>query len=86
MIGGHRHGTLMTITTTGSLDGALGCPEANADQAEGCYGPQPDLLLRMAVVTVDGGPFLAWARVPRATPDPAFLTAFEQMLTTVRFR
>jgi hypothetical protein len=29
---------------------------------------------------------LAWARMNKDNPDPAFAAMFEQMLTTVRFR
>jgi len=51
--------TLMNLTRTldashpeGFLDGSLGCPERCADRAEGCFGPQPNLLLRLAVIDV----------------------------------
>jgi hypothetical protein len=57
--------TLMNVTTSrpeGSLNGSLGCPERGADQGEACFGPQPFLLLRLAVI--------AWAR-PRCLPGPA---------------
>ena len=85
--------TLMNLTTTidadhpeDFLDGSLGCPERNADRAEGCFGPQPDLLLRLAVIDVGETTLLAWARMNKDNPDPAFAAMFEQMLTTVRFR
>jgi hypothetical protein len=85
--------TLMNLTSTvdashpeGFLDGSLGCPQRGADQAEGCFGPQPDLLLRLAVVDVGETALLAWARMNTDNPDPAFAAMFEQMLTTVRFR
>jgi hypothetical protein len=80
--------TLMNVTTSrpdGSLDGSLGCPERGADQGEGCFGPQPDLLLRLAVIDVGETTLLAWARMNKDNPDPAFAAMFEQMLTTVRF-
>jgi hypothetical protein len=84
--------TLMNLTRTidashpeGFLDGSLGCPERGADQAEGCFGPQPDLLLRLAVVDVGETTLLAWARMNRDNPDPAFAAMFEQMLSSVRF-
>lgn len=85
--------TLMNVTRTidashpeGFLDGSLGCPERNADRAEGCFGPQPDLLLRLAVIDVGETTLLTWARMNKDNPDPAFVAMFEQMLTTVRFR
>ncbi|BCJ46755.1 hypothetical protein GCM10010168_37230 [Actinoplanes ianthinogenes] len=82
---GGRPATLMTVTTTGSLSDAFGCPQG-ADPAAGCFGPLPASLLRLAVVTTTSGTMLAWARVPSAGPDPAFFTAFEEMLGTVQFR
>ena len=69
-----------------SLDGVLGCPEAGADKGEGCYGLQPELLVRIAVADVDGKPLLAWARTDAATPNKAFIGAFEDMLATVEFQ
>ena len=88
-----RPATLMNVTRIidashpeGFLDGSLGCPERNADRAEGCFGPQPDLLLRLAVIDVGETTLLAWARMNKDNPDPAFAAMFEQMLTSVRFR
>jgi hypothetical protein len=85
--------TLMNLTRTidashpeGFLDGSLGCPERGADQAEGCFGPQPDLLLRLAVIDVGDTTLLAWARINKNNPDQAFIAMFEQMLSSVRFR
>ena len=84
--------TLMNLTSTvdashpdGFLDGSLGCPERGADQAEGCFGPQPDLLLRLAVIDVGDTTLLAWARMNKNNPDQAFVAMFEQMLSSVRF-
>ncbi len=58
-----RPATLMTLTNDdrpeSDLHGALGCPEPGADQGEGCFGVQPDLILRVAVVDVDGTTLLA---------------------------
>jgi hypothetical protein len=85
--------TLMNLTRTidashpeGFLDGSLGCPEHGADQAEGCFGPQPDLLLRLAVIDLGDTTLLAWARMNTDNPDQAFVALFEQMLSSVRFR
>jgi hypothetical protein len=84
-----RPATLMTLTNDdrpeSDLHGALGCPEPGADQGEGCFGIQPDLVLRLAVVDVDGTTLLAWARMNKDAPDDAFETMFEEMLATVRF-
>jgi hypothetical protein len=91
-VDGHQ-ATLMTLTRTidashpeGFLDGSLGCPERGADRADGCFGPQPDLLLRLAVIDVGETTLLAWARMNKNNPDPAFVAMFEQMLSSVRFR
>jgi hypothetical protein len=80
--------TLMsaTSTTDQNFDGSLGCPKAGADQAEGCYGVQPDLILRIAVIPVGNSTLLAWARTSKASPDDAFVAMFETMLNSVRFR
>jgi hypothetical protein len=79
--------TLMTATTSsGNLDGSLGCPAVGADQGEGCFGVQPDLSLRIAVIPVGNSTLLAWARTSQASPDDAFVATFETMLNSVRFR
>ena len=81
--------TLMSATTTdgsGLLDGSLGCPAAGADQSEGCFGVQPDLSLRIAVIPVGNSTLLAWARTSKASPDATFVAMFETMLKSVRFR
>jgi hypothetical protein len=70
---------------SGYLDGTLGCPVRGADQFEGCFGPQPDLLLRLAVIDLGDETLLAWARVPKDDPDEDFIEMFERMLATVRF-
>jgi hypothetical protein len=85
--------TLMNLTRTidashpeGFLDGSLGCPQRGADRAEGCFGPQPDLLLRLAVIDLGDTTLLAWARMNKNNPDPAFVAVFEHMLSSVRLR
>jgi hypothetical protein len=81
--------TLMNVTTSrpeGFLDGSLGCPEPGADRADGCFGPQPYLILRLAVIDVGDTTLLAWARMNKNNPDPAFVAMFEQMLSSVRLR
>jgi hypothetical protein len=77
--------TLMTVTTDTGIDRSFGCAERGSDKGEGCFGPQPDLLLRMAVIEMGETTLLAWARVSKDNPDQAFVAMFEQMLTTVRF-
>jgi hypothetical protein len=90
-VAGHT-GTIMNLSRfedeshpSGFLDGALGCPQQGADQFDGCFGPQPDLLLRLALVDVDEHTLLAWARVSKSAPDAAFIKMFEEMLTSIQF-
>jgi hypothetical protein len=78
--------TLMSVATDQGFDGALGCPKAGADQSEGCYGPQPGWISRMAVIPVGNSTLLAWARTSKASPDDAFVATFETILNSVRFR
>jgi hypothetical protein len=80
--------TLMstTSTTDQGFDGSLGCPKIGADQSEGCFGVQPDLILRIAVIPVGNSTLLVWARTSKASPDDAFVAMFETMLNSVRFR
>jgi hypothetical protein len=84
-VDGHA-ATLMTATTTTHLDGSLGCPSRGADPAEACFGLQPDLILRIAVIDVgDGTTLLAWARTGIDAPDEEFNAMFERMLASVHF-
>lgn len=84
-VDGHA-ATLMTATTTDSLSGSLGCPVAGADRGEGCYGLQPELILRIAVIDMGGGTtLLAWARTGTEAPNDEFNAMFERMLTSVEF-
>ena len=62
-------------------------PERDADrEAENCYGPRPELLLRLAVVDVGGTTVIAWARMNRSNIDETFVAMFELMLSIIRFR
>jgi hypothetical protein len=82
-----RQAQVGTMTTDTGLDGALGCWAADAtqDDVDRCFGPQPDLTLRLAAVDVAGTPVLLWARSTAPGPDEAFFAAFEEMLGTVHF-
>src|SRR5829696_2590021 len=83
---GGRPATLMTLTKTGDeQSGSLGCPSRADDPGEDCFGIQPDFKSRFAVME-SGPPLAIWARTDAENPDEAFLTSFEQMLGTVRFR
>jgi hypothetical protein len=61
-------------------------PNIGADQGQGCFGIQPDLLLRLAVIPIDKTTLLIWASTSKASPDEAFFAMFEKMLKSVRFR
>jgi hypothetical protein len=80
--------TLVTATAQDSLEGSLGCP-AHAISAEACFGLQPDLTLRIAVVPVGDRTLLVWLRHSGpATTEGATqeFSAFEEMVHTIKFR
>jgi hypothetical protein len=80
--------TLVTATVEDSLDGSLGCPAEDV-VADECYGLQPDVTLRMAVIDAGDSTLLAWLR-HAGTEETGDATgefaAFEDMLATVSFR
>ena len=79
-----RPATILTATTSTGLDGSLGCQEDDLLAAD-CFGVQPDLVLRMAVIdTDDGPPLLIWVRDISGV-DAEYET-FEAMLASLRFR
>ena len=83
-VDGHA-ATLMTATTTESLNGSLGCPVLGMD-AEECFGLQPEFILRGAVIDMGGGTtLLAWARPGIEAPDDEFNAMFERMLANLKF-
>ena len=86
-VDGHR-ATLMTVTTEHSLDGSMGCPQAQvALAAEDCYGPQPEVASRVAVIDVSGRTLVSWASIDKgASDESAFFAEFEAMLKSVQFR
>ena len=61
-------------------------PRVGADQSEGCFGIQPDLIARIAVIPVGKTTLLAWERTDKAFPNKAYVASFEKMLQSVRFR
>src|SRR4026209_1343743 len=89
-VDGHS-ATLMTATTSESLSGSLGCPIVGVDNPERdgvgeCFGLQPDVSLRIAVIDMGGGTtLLAWARTPIDGPDDEFNAMFERMLANLQF-
>jgi hypothetical protein len=83
---GGRPATVMTATTTTSLDGSLGCP-ADGIPAAGCFGLQPELTLRIAIIDATNTTLLAWARAITGTADAAQeFDDFERMLANLQFR
>jgi hypothetical protein len=81
---GGKPAHVVTITTDTSLDGALGCPADGLSPGD-CFGPQPDLSLRMAVIDVNDQALLIWLRQTAASVSPDLLRAFDQMLNSVTF-
>jgi hypothetical protein len=85
---GGEPATLVTASATDALDGTLGCP-AHDLAAPDCYGLQPELALRIAVIDLGDITLVAWLRHSGAadTDDAAQeFAAFEEMLGTVSFR
>jgi hypothetical protein len=81
-----RPATVMTATTPASLDGSLGCQEEEMLAAD-CFGLQPDLILRIAVIDTDAGPLLIWVRDIRGADDRELeYDSFDAMLASLRFR
>ena len=79
-----QEATLMTGTTTRALDGTLGCPAATTP-VEVCFGLQPDVALRIAVVDLDGKTLIAWARTQQDDANAAqFFAEFEAMLRSLQ--
>jgi hypothetical protein len=78
--------TIVTGTTDGRhLDGSLGCQEHGL-AAEDCFGLQPDLILRLAVIETDAGPLLVWVRDIRGADDRDLeYESFDEMLASLRF-
>ena len=77
--------TVVTATTSEHLDGSLGCQELDL-AAEDCFGLQPDLILRLAVIETDAGPLLVWVRDIRPADDRDIdYESFDEMLASLRF-
>jgi hypothetical protein len=89
-VDGHA-ATLMTATTTRSLSGSLGCPVIGVNNPEDggygeCFGLQPNVILRIAVIDMGSGTtLLAWARTSLEAPDLEFNAMFERMLANLQF-
>lgn len=82
---------LMTLTRNddrpeNDLHGSLGCLARGPDPRDGCFGIEPDHILRLAAIDMGDTTLLTWARVNKDNPDEAFVDTFEEMLKTVQFR
>ncbi len=78
--------TVVTATTDTSLDGSLGCPTPST-AASDCFGLQPDLALRIAVLKVHDEVLLIWLRMDGKTlptQGKEQVKRFEDMLATLR--
>jgi hypothetical protein len=86
-VDGHS-AALMTGTTEHALDGSMGCPQAEVVlAAEDCYGPQPEGVIRIAVINVSGRTLVSWASINKgASDESAFFAEFEAMLKSIKFR
>jgi hypothetical protein len=84
---GGRPATILTVTTDRSLDGSLGCQKEGMTAAD-CWGLQPGLILRIAVIPVGDETLLVWLRGDAGATQTftAHLDSFEQMLANLRFR
>lgn len=79
-----KEATLVTGTTTRSLDGTLGCPAATTPAAV-CFGLQPEAALRIAVVDLNGKTLVAWARAQQDDANASkFFAEFEAMLRSLQ--
>ena len=83
---GGRPATLLTATTDKSLDGSLGCQDQGMTAGD-CWGLQPDVILRIAVLPAGDKTLLVWLRGNAIAPEEytTHLASFEQMLASIRF-
>lgn len=80
---GGKPATIVTANTDKSLDGSIGCAGAG-QAAPACFGLQPDLSLRIAVIDTGEQPLLMWLRRGSGDTSTASLDSFTQMLASVR--
>ncbi|GAA2156974.1 hypothetical protein FHX52_4348 [Humibacillus xanthopallidus] len=79
--------TIITATTDTSMDGSLGCP-AKGTLAPACFGLQPELQLRIAVLQVHDRTILIWLRTDKAMKAAdvaAKVASFNDLLAGIRF-
>ena len=77
--------TIVTVTSSNDLEGALGC--VGLDVGNDCLGYPTDLRLRMAVLKVGDKTLLIWGRSDRDSPEITDNDkSLESMLASVEFR
>jgi hypothetical protein len=81
-----RSATVLTATTDRALDGDLGC-HAEGMAAVDCWGLQPELLLRIAVIPLEDSTLVAWSRAVQDEPgtDEQFAD-FDAMVASLELR
>jgi hypothetical protein len=67
-----------------ALDGALGCPEPGLSASD-CFGPQDELVLRLAYIDVNGEPVLIWEKDPSKDSGSVDYAPFDAMFASVAF-
>ena len=77
---------MLTATTDTSVDGSLGCQDEGMTAGD-CWGLQPDVIVRIAVIPTGDKTMLVWLRGNALAPEEysAHLASFEQMLASIRF-
>jgi hypothetical protein len=82
---GGRPATVMTVTPSKDMAGAVGCYVGNGI-GDDCVDFFTGVTTRMAVVDTGGTPLVILSRTPAANPmEQVWLAQFDQMLRTVRF-
>ena len=84
---GGQPSTELTATTDQSLNGSLGCQKQGLPPSD-CYGLQPDLSLRMAVIPRGSRTLLVWLRTGINLAEATRVNnvkAFDAILTSIRF-
>jgi hypothetical protein len=85
---GGEPSTELTATSDQSLDGSLGCQKKGMDPGD-CFGLQPDLSLRMAVIPRGRHILLVWLRTDATMTEATRVSAvraFDAILASIKFR
>jgi hypothetical protein len=84
---GGQPSTELTATTNQSLNGSLGCQKRGLAPPD-CYGLQPDVSLRMAVIPRGSRTLLVWLRTDINMAEATRIRnvkAFDAILTSIKF-